>query len=141
MRPIALAVALAAAALAQAALAGQPAAEAPPGVDATAAASSGRCFRMSQIRNHRIADDNTIYMRVGSKEVYRVTTYGSCGAGAMRDDTLVLSTVAGTDLICRPLDLDLKIRGAAGFTTPCIVSSIAKLSDAQIETIPAKLRP
>lgn len=142
MKPLALAAALAAA-LSTAAAAGQPdpAAEAPPGVDATAAASAGGCFRMSQIRSHTIAADDTIYMRVGSKEIYRVTTNGACGAGAMRDDTLILSTVAGTDLICRPIDLDLKIRTGAGFMTPCIVSSIARLSPEQIEAIPAKLRP
>lgn len=140
MRSIAL-VSILAAALAPAALAGQPAAEAPPGVDATAAASAGGCFRMSQIRSHRIAADDTIYMRVGAKEVYRVTMAGACGAGAMRDDTLILSTVAGTDLICRPIDLDLKIRSGGGFVTPCIVSSIARLSNEQIEAIPAKLRP
>jgi hypothetical protein len=99
------------------------------------------CFRMSQIRNHRIADRDTIYLRVGSDKVYRVTVAGSCGAGAMRDDTLVLSPTAGGDMICRPIDLDLKIRTGAGVVSPCIISAIQPLSAAEAEAIPEKLRP
>ncbi|WP_374572693.1 DUF6491 family protein [Phenylobacterium sp.] len=133
--------------LAAALAAGQPAsepaaqAETSAAVDASATASADGCFRMSQIRSHRIASEDTVYLKVGFKDVYRVTMAGACGAGAMRDDTLILSTAASTDLICHPLDLDLKIRSSTGFVTPCIVSSIARLSDEQVAAIPAKLRP
>lgn len=148
MKPILLAAALTAT-LAAAACAGQPpgapspavGAQAAAGVNATASASGSSCFRMTQIRGHRIAGDNTIYMRVGSDDVYQVTTAGACGAGALRNDTLIISTTAGADLICRPIDLDLKIRSGAGMVTPCIVSSIARLSAEQAKAIPEKLRP
>lgn len=141
MRTFAAAPTFAALAFAAFALAppatGQPATE--PSVRAEEPAPA--CFRMSQIRNHRIADRDTIYLRVGSKDVYRVTVAGSCGAGAMRDDTLVLSPTAGGDMICRPIDLDLKIRTGAGAVSPCIISAIQPLTAAEAQAIPEKLRP
>jgi hypothetical protein len=125
--------------LAAAALSGAAVAAEPPAAASTPAASP--CFRMSQIRNHRIVGRDTIYMKVGFRDVYKVTTAGSCTAGAMPDETLIMSTVGGMDRICRPIDLDLKIRNSGGFVSPCIVTEIAKLSPEQIAALPKKSAP
>lgn len=112
-----------------------------PAPGGSADVAPGACFRMSQIRNHKIADRDTIYMRVGFRQVYKVTTVGSCGAGAMPDETLIMSTAGGSDMICRPLDLDLKIRHGVGFVSPCIVKDIVKLTPEQVAALPKKARP
>ena len=91
--------ALAAAALAAPALAQEPAKPAGP---------SNQCFRMSQIDNHTKGDDQTVYLSVRHRDVYRLGMSGNCLAGASSNDALVMQPTAGVDLICRPLDLDLK---------------------------------
>ena len=98
---------------------------------------AGGCFRMSQIRNHRIADKNTIYMRVDRDKVYRIAVGGACAAGAMRDETLVLTPFGGTDLICRPIDLDLRVR-QGDFASPCIIQSITLLTAEAVAALPPK---
>lgn len=99
------------------------------------------CFRMSQVRAHRIVRPDIIYLRVNMHDVYRLTTKGSCASGAMADDTLITRTVAGTDIVCKPLDLDIKVRTGPGFATPCIIDKIAKLTPAEAAALPKKQRP
>ena len=92
--------ALSAAALAAPALAQEP---------AKPAASSNPCFRMSQIDNHTKGDDQTLYLSVRHRDVYRLGMSVACLAGASSSDPLVMQTAGGSDLICRPLDLDLSV--------------------------------
>ncbi len=131
---------LLAAAVASHALAQAPAAS-EAARPATATAASVPCFRMGDIRNHRIADRNTIYLKVGFKDVYKLTAQGSCGAGALPDETLIMSTPGGIDRICRPIDLDLKVRSSGGFVSPCIIREITRLTPEQIAALPKKARP
>lgn len=131
---------LAAAALSACAQARAPAA-AQSAEGSTITSAPPRCFRMSQIRNHRIAENDTIYLKVGFRAYYKVTTVGSCAATAMPDETLIMSTASGSDLICRPIDLDLKIRHSADFISPCIVKDIVKLTPEQVAALPKKFKP
>ena len=110
---------------------------------AASAASGDACFRTSEINAHRKADDHTLNVRVGLKDVYRLTTKSSCLMGMSPSDALVIKTPP-SGVVCKALDLDLAIRqsgaGAVG-ATPCIVSSIVKLTPAQIEALPKDQRP
>ena len=125
--------ALAAAALAAPALAQEPAKPAGP---------SNQCFRMSQIDNHTKGDNQTLYLAVrNNKEFYRLDMSGSCLAGVSSSDPLVLTPTAGTDLICRPLGLDLKVRMGGGGLTPCIIKSITRLTPEQVAALPPKVKP
>ncbi|WP_312161448.1 DUF6491 family protein [Phenylobacterium sp.] len=126
------------AAAALTALAAAPAFAAEP---AAPAASSSQCFRMSQIRNHTKGDNQTLYLSVRSKDVYRLGMSGACLAGATSNDALVLQPTAGIDLICRPLDLDLKVRTGAGMLSPCIIKDITRLTPDQIAALPPKIKP
>jgi hypothetical protein len=99
------------------------------------------CFRMSQVRSHRIVHPDTIYLRVKLHDVYRLTTKGSCTAAAMPDEALITRTVGGTDMVCRPLDLDISVRNGPGMASPCIVDSIARLTPGEIAALPKKQRP
>ncbi|HEY9234135.1 MULTISPECIES: DUF6491 family protein [Phenylobacterium] len=109
---------------------------------ATAPAQANQCFRVSQIHNHTKADDRTLYLSVrNGKEVFRLDMAGACLAGVSSSGPLVLTPTAGTDLVCRPLDLDLKVRMAPGALTPCIIRSITRLTPEQVATLPPKVRP
>ena len=120
-----------------AALAGPALAQEP----AKPAAASGQCFRMSQIDNHTKGDDQTLYLSVRHRDVYRLSMSGNCLAGASSNDALVMQPTAGVDLICRPLDLDLKVRTSPGMLSPCIIKDITKLTPEQAAALPPRVKP
>ena len=97
------------------------------------------CFRMSQVHNHTVADAHTLYLGVNQHDVYRVTASNGCLAAKDASDPLITRTM-GSDLICRPIDLDLRIGGMGG-EVPCIVSKIEKLTLGEAAALPKKLRP
>jgi hypothetical protein len=134
----ALCALLGAAALAvPAAHAAQPA---PPATARATPAPSSGCFRTRDIDNHTIGDERTLYIRVLNRDVYRVAMAGSCLAGAMPTDPLVMREPPGMNLVCKPIDMDVSI-SKGGFRTPCIVDSITKLTPAEVKALPKKLQP
>ena len=105
-------------------------------------AAGPQCFRVSQIQNHTKGDATTLYLSVKPKrQVYRLGMSGSCLAGVNSSDPLVLETAGGSDMVCRPLDLDLKIKAGAGGLTPCIIKDITRLTPDQVAALPPKVRP
>ena len=105
-------------------------------------AAGPQCFRVSQIQNHTKGDAKTLYLSVKPKrQVYRLGMSGSCLAGVNSSDPLVLETVGGSDMVCRPLDLDLKVKVGAGGLTPCIIKDITRLTPDQVAALPPKVRP
>ncbi|CAN5694081.1 DUF6491 family protein [soil metagenome] len=99
-----------------------------------------QCFRVSQMDGHTVGDSSTLYVGVRNKEVFRIDMHGACLAGANMGDPLVIETVGGSDLVCKPIDLDLKVAGTIGLS-PCMVKSITKLTPPQIASLPPKLKP
>lgn len=105
-------------------------------------AAGPQCFRVSQIQNHTKGDAKTLYLSVKPKrQVYRLGMSGSCLAGVNSSDPLVLETAGGSDMVCRPLDLDLKVKVGAGGLTPCIIKDITRLTPDQVAALPPKVRP
>jgi hypothetical protein len=101
---------------------------------------SGQCLRSRDIRNHTIADRNTLLIRGGDKQTYRVTMAGGCLAGATQSDPIITRNPPGADRICKPIDMDIGV-ARNGFETRCIVDSIVRLSPEQVAMVPKKLRP
>jgi len=106
---------------------------------APAAASADTCFRTRDISNHRKADNHTLYMRVGLKDVYRIGSKGACLAGATSNDALMVGAPP-SGLVCSPVAFDLGVR-QGGHVTPCIVDSIVKLTPQQVAALPKGSRP
>ena len=130
------------AALAALALSPGAAPAAPASEPAGTAATNRQCFRMSQIQNHTKADDQTLYLRIRNTDVFRLTMAGNCLTGASTNDPLVMEPAAGVDVICRPLDLDLKVKlGPGGGLSPCIIQQITKLTPEEVAALPPKVRP
>ena len=111
------------------------------GADVAAAPGVGGCFRMNDIRAHRIADSRTLYIDVGGRETWRLEMSGACLAGASRQETLITESVGGSGMICRPIDLNLKVRLGGGMISPCIISAMTPLTPAEVAALPPDLRP
>ncbi len=105
-----------------------------------AAAQSGTCFRLSDMGNHRAADSQTLYVAMGRKEVWRFDMNGACLSGVGFGDPLVVTPTGGASLICKPLDLDIKV-SHMGMLSPCMLKAMTKLSPAEVEALPKKLKP
>lgn len=98
------------------------------------------CFRLSDMGNHKVADNQTLYVSIRRKEIWRFDMAGSCLAGANFGDPLVLTPAGGTNLICKPLDLDIKVASVGG-VSPCLLKSMTPLSPQEAAALPKKLRP
>ena len=101
---------------------------------------TGQCIRSHDIRNHTIADRKTLLIAVDRKATYRVTMVGSCLAGAVSSDPIITRNPPGSDIICKPIDMDIGI-AREGFESQCIVDSIIKMSSDEVAALPKKLRP
>ncbi len=101
---------------------------------------TGQCFRSADIRNHTIADRDTLLIDVNGRDTYRITVSSGCLAGAIPSDPIVTRQPPGSPIICRPIDMDIGIlRG--GVESRCIVRSIVKLTPEQVAALPPKLKP
>nr|MEA2797643.1 hypothetical protein [Phenylobacterium sp.] len=103
---------------------------------AQAAKDDSSCFLTSDMRNHTVGDDHTMYFDVGGRSVWRAEMSNPCFAGATSSDPIILRDQAGMGRICHKLDLDVGIRG-----TRCIVKNLTKLTPAEVAALPKKLRP
>ena len=111
-----------------------------PGVDtATTAASANVCFKRRDVRNHTVGGPKTLYLDVAGRDVYRIEMSNSCLASAVSSDPLIFNNQTSTQSVCKPMDLDITV-SAAG-PSKCIVSSISKLSPAEVAALPKKMRP
>lgn len=116
-------------------------------VPAMAATASGtraanQCFFVNQFQGWRAANDRTVYIRVGVRDIYRLDMAASCPQLTAPDARLITKT-RGPDTVCSAIDWDLSVSesGPGAIPTPCIVSSMRKLSPAEAATLPKKLRP
>lgn len=124
----------AAAGLALASAVPQSAAAQPP-------AGQNACFRTSDMHNHTIVNDHTIYFDVFPRKVYELTTTNSCFAGAFPTDPLIMNHIPpNSNLVCSATDIDLKV-AHGGVPSPCIIGSIRQLTPAEVAAIPPKLKP
>jgi hypothetical protein len=136
---LAIMTAVSVAALSTAAFAATQQAVLPPAPPAGAGLPSGQCIRSHDIKNHTVVDSRTLLIDV-NRQTYRLTMSGACLAGATSSDPIITRQPPGQALICKPIDIDISI-SKGGFTTPCIVSSIDKLTPEQVAALPRRLKP
>ena len=112
-----------------------PASPAPP-----PAKTETRCFYSTQWNGWTAPDAHTMYIRVGVDRVYKLDFAGQCDAMTWPNAHLI-THIHGSDSICSPLDIDMKVSDSSGFAVPCIVSDMTELSPAQISALPKKSIP
>ena len=107
-----------------------------------AAAQTGResCFRLSQISNTMPDGDRRIYVRVNVNSFYRIDLANRCASLPYPGNHLVLTPAGGNDLVCHPIDLDLKV-SEGGVRESCLISSITRLTPEEAAAIPKKVKP
>ena len=104
---------------------------------ADATPARAQCFYMSQWSGWHAPNPTTMLIRVGISEIWRIDLHNACNM--LRDPSAHLVTkVHGSDNICGPLDLDLSVQDTNGFTEPCFVKSIRKLSPDEVKAIARK---
>lgn len=119
-----------------------PGAMIPPPPPSRTSLAPGDCFRTADIRNHTMGDDRTLYVDVSGRGVYRIGMTGACLAGATSSDPLIMRQPPGSPIACSPIDLDISVsKGGGSFSTPCIVDSIVRLTPAEVDALPPRLRP
>lgn len=98
------------------------------------------CFSLSDWHGWSSPRRDVLYMKVRNKDVYRLDlTGGSNQLGSA--GTHIVSVVRGSDRICHPLDLDLRVSDGFGFAMPIRAKTITKLTPEEIAAIPKKDRP
>ncbi len=108
---------------------------------AAGALKAGACFHESDIGNWHAPDGKTIYLRVFASRYYRIDLSREC-APLRWPQAHLITTVHGSDLICTPVDLDLKAsEGPGAIPEPCFVSSITALSSGEAALLPKKVKP
>ena len=107
-----------------------------PAAAQPAVKSDDSCFFTRYLRGHTVGEDgHTLFFNVDGKWTYRVTTTGACLAGVTPSDPIVLRD-RSQGRICKPIDLDLAVRG-----NRCIVSGLIRLTPAEASTLPKRLQP
>ncbi len=112
-------------------------ATAPP---AAAQTSHDNCFQMSMLSSTRPDGDRRIYARVGVSTFYRIDLAHRCSSLPYEGNFLVLEPAGGSDLICNPIDLDLKVNDH-GAKEACFIKSITRLTPEEAAAIPKKAKP
>lgn len=125
-------VALAALATAALALAAAPqAAQAKP-------APKRQCFHASSVNGFRAADEHTLYINVGVRDVYQFEMFARCPDMNWNERLALVSR--GSSWICSGLDAEVISRTPIG-RQRCPVRSIRKLTSQEVAALPKRLRP
>ena len=124
-------------------LAGAAVAQDPPALAGTepgpdAAKPERACFFNRDVRGFAAPDDKTLYLRVRSKDVYRLDLKGRCPD--LDWETRIGLDSRGSSSICSPIDVDVRVRGPIGVSR-CPVSAITRLTPEEVEALPRKSRP
>jgi len=121
------------AAVAALGLAGAAHAEAPD------AKPKSSCFFTRDWDGWRSPDEKTIYLRVRVRDIYRVDlSYGS--QILTWPDSHLINEVRGTDWVCKPIDLELKVANDH-FAVPLFIKAITRLTPEEVAAIPKKYLP
>lgn len=110
-------------------LAGCAAAGDPETDGATAAAEGRQCFRAAQVNGFSAGDDDTAFVTVGTRDVYRLKVSGICHNidWAQR---IAIRSMNGSSFVCRGHDAELIVPGPTG-PDRCLVTEVMKLSEAE----------
>jgi hypothetical protein len=98
--------------------------------------SAQSCFRLSQMNNSRMADNNRVmYVRAYGNQFFRMDFSSTCNRSG--NEPLIVRAVSD-DLICHAIDVNISVRNTH---EGCIPTSLRKLSAEEVSAIPPRDRP
>jgi hypothetical protein len=104
------------------------------------AADNRKCFWAHQVNNFQAVDENTVYLRVGVRDVYELTMFGPCNDVDWAHRIAITSH--GGSSICTGLDAEIIAPGIGSQRAQrCAVRDIRHLTPEQIAALPPKARP
>ena len=106
---------------------------------APAAKPAKTCFSARNVSNFAVADDRTVNIRVGVRDVYRLDLFGVCPDLGGQNKIAIKSN--GSSFICSPLDASIVVRGAFGRLERCEVRGMRKLTPGEVAALPSRDRP
>jgi hypothetical protein len=98
------------------------------------------CFFSRDWRGWKSPSPDVLYVRVRQHDVYRI----DLGSGGPRLDSPSMHLVSisrGSDRICAPIDLDLRVSDSIGPPIPLFPRGIVKLTPEQAKALPKEARP
>ena len=98
------------------------------------------CFYSSDWNSWTAPNAHTLYIRVGVRRIYRLDFDYAC-TSMTEPNARLITHVHGSNSICSPIDIDLKVSNGDGFAEPCIVSKMTQLSDVEAAALPKDQRP
>ncbi len=104
-----------------------------------AAKSNNQCFYTRNINGFQAPNDHTVYIRVGVRDIYRLTMMTDCTGLTFRQG-IGLESTPGDSWICSPIQATVIYRDT-GIRNRCPVSDIHKLSPAEIAALPKRDLP
>ena len=127
------------AAVALASVAVQPAgAQSPAAPDGKAKPAARQCFWANQVNNFAAADEDTVNVRVGMKDVYQFEMLGRCPDIDWSDRIAIVSR--GSNSICTGMDAEIIAPSTIG-PQRCPIRTMRKLTPDEIKALPRRARP
>jgi hypothetical protein len=109
-----------------------------PAALAKAPAPHRDCFWTRDVNNFAAADEHTVNVKVGVRDVYQMEMFGSCPDVDWNQRIALVSR--GTSMICSGLDAEIITHSPIG-PQRCPVRNIHKLTAAEIAALPKRARP
>jgi hypothetical protein len=114
------------------------------GVPGAAPARSSRpqdnCFNARFINGFTAPDEETVYVRVGVRDVYRLKLFAPC-LNVDWSMAVALKSRTGSDWICRGMDAELIVPNRGMGPQRCPVTEVRKLTPEEVAALPKKARP
>jgi hypothetical protein len=109
-------------------------AQQPASAPATAASGARDCFSARSVNGFTARDDDTVDVQVGARRYYRLELAGVCPNVNWATGVALVSR-GGTSFICQGLDADLVVPNPGLGPQRCLVSSVRRLSDAEVQAL------
>ena len=98
------------------------------------------CFFINQWNGWSAPDNQTLLLKVGNRDVYKVTLTGG-SASLNWPGVHLVSQVRGSNSVCSARDLDLAVADSLGFREPLFLGQMTKLSREEVAALAPKDRP
>jgi len=96
------------------------------------------CFFTRNVSGFSAPDDETLYLRVGVRDVYQMQMFSPCPEMDWAQRLAVVSRSGSS--VCRGMDATIISPGPLG-EQRCMVRAVRKLTPAEVEALPRGSRP
>ena len=116
------------------------------GLGATAAKAAdnpdaNQCFWARNVQSFAAPDDHTVYVRVSSRDIYRMDLLIPCPDVDWNQRVALRSSRGAGGSICNALDVDIVSHATGLGRQRCPVKALHKLTPAEIAALPKGARP